>query len=107
MYHALAPPERPAAHRSGALKPGYSGPTNVGHGIVCGIPFEDDRRGKEIDINKELLAMQKKNEGLFITLRTNASGGTVSPYLVFSTLIGKEEEAVRSMQVSKEEIDIE
>jgi radical SAM family uncharacterized protein/radical SAM-linked protein len=61
-------------------------------------------KGREYDLNQEILNIWQEDEDVCFTVRTNESGGGISPYLVYSYLLGCDEKAVRSLKVQKTDV---
>lgn len=64
-------------------------------------------REKTIDIRQEIITLQTDDKDLWLTLRTNGSGATISPYAILAGLTGRATADTRLWKVVKERMTIE
>ena len=60
-----------------------------------------DLRGKEIDLQKEILELHRTPETLDVVLRVNSQGNALSPYPVFGALLDMDPAEVRTLCLRK------
>ncbi len=78
------------------------------HKINSGdFPRLTNARGVEVAFEEHIVDLQERENTLFLSLRTNHSGSTLSPYFIFSGLMEIEETELRAARVCKERNYIE
>jgi radical SAM family uncharacterized protein/radical SAM-linked protein len=65
------------------------------------LPLIEDHRGRTFDPNEEILAVTQTNDELRMRARCNDAGNTVSPFLLYSALLGLPTEDARTLEVIK------
>ncbi len=78
------------------LRPQLEIPKNLHELFVArALPVVENHRGRAIDLNEQILALQVENGEIQIKVRCNPSGATVSPFDIFAGLLNLENEPTR------------
>ena len=62
-------------------------------------------RGKEYDLDQEILQVNQSEKGVGIKTKVNESGGSINPYLMFQNLLGYELDELKKMKLVKSEVE--
>ncbi|MCL2101739.1 MAG: TIGR03960 family B12-binding radical SAM protein [Fibromonadales bacterium] len=65
------------------------------------LPSVLNHRGQSINLNEHILSISEAENALHITIKCNEQGATVSPYTIYSGLLGISEQESRTLSVIK------
>ena len=71
------------------------------------LPKVLNHRGKEVYVQPALLSVRAEENKLFARAHVNSSGTTISPFLIFASLLKKDLEEVRQLNLTKVDISYE
>jgi len=65
------------------------------------LPTVLNHRGQSINLNEHVLSITEAENALHVTVKCNEQGATVSPFIVYSGLLGISEQEARTLSVVK------
>ncbi|MDR2581570.1 MAG: TIGR03960 family B12-binding radical SAM protein [Fibromonadaceae bacterium] len=65
------------------------------------LPVVLNHRGQSINLNEHILSISEAKNALSITVKCNAQGSTVSPFTIYSGLLGISEQEARALDIVK------
>jgi len=75
------------------------------HPALGHLPTILNHRGQSIDLNEHVLSIIEAENALHITVKCNEQGATVSPFAIYSGLLGISEQEARTLDIIKIKAD--